>query len=44
LSDFEAARVEAAQISDLAPNALPSPVPSMVVGDTPRDAKRARVL
>jgi hypothetical protein len=44
LSDFEAARVQAAQISDLASNALSSPVPSMVVGDTPRDAKRARVL
>ena len=44
LSDFEAARAQVAPISDLAPNALSSPVPSMAAGDTPRDAKRARVL
>ena len=44
LSDFEAARAQATPISDIAPNALSSPVPSMVAGDTPRDAKRARVL
>ena len=44
LSDFEAARVHATPVSDLAPNALFSPVPSMVVGDASRDAKRARVL
>jgi len=44
LSDFEAARAQAAPISDIDPNALSSPVPSMVVEDNQRDAKRARVV
>jgi len=44
LSDFEATQAQAAQISDGAPDVLSSPAPSAVVGDTPRDAKRARML
>lgn len=44
LSDFEAKQAQAAQISDGAPDVLSSPAPSAGVGDTPRDAKRARVL
>ena len=44
LSDFEATQAQASQISDGAPDVLSSPAPSAAIGDTPRDAKRARML
>jgi hypothetical protein len=44
LSDFEGTEAQAAHISDGAPDVLSLPAPSAAVGDTPRDAKRARML